>query len=161
MTDAPEATDADGMHAVIVGCGRVGSALAQRLSGEGWRVVVVERGEEALGRLGEDWRQPIVLGHGMDTRVLEEAGIAGARCVIAATDGDNTNLVIAQVAVRKYGVPHVAARIQDPARADAYSGHGFEVISPTRMAIDGLAGWALGARDAATVPDADGDRGER
>jgi trk system potassium uptake protein TrkA len=137
------------MRAVIVGCGRVGAALAQRLSGDGWDVVVVERDEEALARLGEDWRQPLVLGHGMDAAVLEEAGIATADALIAATDGDNTNLVIAQVATKRYRVPHVAARIQDPARADAFDGRGFAVVSPTRMAIDGLAAWALRAGEEA------------
>lgn len=137
------------MRAVIVGCGRVGAALALRLSGDGWDVVVVERNEDALARLGEDWRQPLVLGHGMDAEVLEEAGIATADALIAATDGDNTNLVIAQVATKKYKVPHVAARIQDPARADAFDGRGFAVISPTRMAIDGLAAWALRAGEEA------------
>lgn len=149
------------MRAVIVGCGRVGAALARRLAGEGWIVVVVERDEEALARLGDEWRHPVVLGHGMDTEVLEEAGIADAQTLIAATDGDNTNLVIAQVAVRKYGVAHVAARIQDPARADAYEGRGFEVVSPTRMAIDGLAGWALGTRPGAGTTGIAGDDGGR
>lgn len=137
------------MRAVIVGCGRVGAALAQRLSGDGWTVVVVERDEDALARLGDDWRQPVVLGHGMDADVLDEAGVADADALIAATDGDNTNLVIAQVATKKYGVPHVAARIQDPARADAFAGRGFAIISPTRMAIDGLAAWALRAGEEA------------
>jgi len=137
------------MRAVIVGCGRGGAALAQRLSGDGWDVVVVERDEDALARLGEDWHQPLVLGHGMDAEVLEEAGVATADALIAATDGDNTNLVIAQVAAKKYRVPHVAARIQDPARADAFDGRGFAVVSPTRMAIDGLAEWAQRAGEEA------------
>lgn len=136
------------MKAVVIGCGRVGSAVARVLVDDGWEVVVVERDEDALARLGEDWRQRLVLGHGMDTAVLEEAGIEDADVLLAATDGDNTNLVIAQVAKRRYAVPHVAARIQDPARADAYAGRGFEVVSPTQMAIDGLARWAMRAGEA-------------
>jgi trk system potassium uptake protein TrkA len=137
------------MKAVIVGCGRVGSSLARSLADEGWEVVVVEQKEESLARLGPDWRQPVVIGHGMDADVLEEAGIADADMLIAATDGDNTNLIIAQVATKRYGVDHVAARIQDPARAEVYGGKGFEVISPVKMAIEGLAGWALAAGRAA------------
>lgn len=133
------------MKAIVIGCGRVGSALATTLVEEGWSVVVVEQREDALGRLGNDWREPVVIGHGMDVAVLEEAGVAEADVLIAATDGDNTNLVVAQVATRRYGVPHVAARIQDPARADAFGDRGFEVISPVRMAIDGLARWARAA----------------
>jgi trk system potassium uptake protein TrkA len=135
------------MKAIIVGCGRVGSSLARSLADAGWEVTVVEQDEDALGRLGPEWRHPLVLGHGMDAEVLEEAGIADAGVVIAATDGDNTNLVIAQVAKNRYSVPHVAARIQDPARADAYSDRGFQVISPVKMAIDGLAAWALRAAE--------------
>ena len=137
------------MNAIIVGCGRVGAALAQGLAEDGWKVVVIERREDALTRLGDGWKHPFVLGHGMDSHVLEQAGIAGADVLIAATDGDNTNLVIAQVATRRYRVPHVAARIQDPARAEAYGDRGFEIISPVRLAIDGLAAWARAARPAA------------
>jgi len=133
------------MKAILIGCGRVGATLARTLADEGWAVVVVELHEENLGRLGPEWRHPVVIGHGMDTEVLDEAGVADADVLIAATDGDNTNLVIAQVAVKRYEVANVAARIQDPARADAYSDRGFEVISPVKMAIDGLAGWALAA----------------
>jgi trk system potassium uptake protein TrkA len=136
------------MKAVIVGCGRVGSSLARSLADEGWEVVVVEQKEEALARLGPDWRQAVVIGHGMDADILEEAGIADADMLIAATDGDNTNLIIAQVATKRYGVDHVAARIQDPARAEVYGGKGFEVISPVKMAIEGLTRWALSARAA-------------
>ena len=133
------------MKAVIVGCGRVGSTLARNLADSGWEVVVIELREENLNRLGEEWRHRVVLGHGMDTAVLEQAGIEDADVLIAATDGDNTNLVVAQVATERYHVPHVAARIQDPARANAYSDRGFQVISPVKMAIDGLTGWAMKA----------------
>ncbi len=133
------------MKAIVIGCGRVGATLAGTLAGEGWKVVVVELREDNLSRLGDEWRHPVVIGHGMDTAVLEEAGVERADVLIAATDGDNTNLVIAQVATRRYDVPHVAARIQDPARADAYADRGFEVISPVKMAIDGLARWARAA----------------
>lgn len=135
------------MNAIVVGCGRVGSALAQRLSDDGWVVTVIELNEENLVRLGPDWRHPLVLGHGMDAKVLEEAGIADAEVVIAATDGDNTNLVIAQVATKRYAVRHVAARIQDPARAEAYADRGFEIISPVRIAIEKLVKWATNARE--------------
>jgi trk system potassium uptake protein TrkA len=136
------------MKAIVIGCGRVGSTLATILSDAGWEVVVVELNEENLARLGPDWRQPVVIGHGMDAHVLEEAGVDDADVLIAATDGDNTNLVVAQVATQRYNVDHVAARIQDPARADAYGDRGFEVISPVKLAIDGLAKWALAAGEA-------------
>jgi len=133
------------MKCIMIGCGRVGAALAHTLSDDGWEVVVVELKEENLSRLGPEWRHPLVLGHGMDAKVLEKAGIKDTDVLIAATDGDNTNLVVAQVAVQQYQVPRVAARIQDPARADAFADRGFEVISPVKMAIDGLAAFARNA----------------
>jgi trk system potassium uptake protein TrkA len=131
------------MRAVVVGCGRVGSTLARRLDGEGWDVCVVDEREEALELLGEGWRGRFVLGHGMDAGVLERAGIADADAVVVATDGDNTNVVVAQIAHARYRVPRVVARILDPARADFYSGRGFDVVSPTRTAIEELTDWAL------------------
>jgi len=126
------------VKALIVGVGRVGSAVAARLHSEGWEVVVIDESEEALGRLGPQWSGEFHLGHGMDTSVLEKAGIAEADAFVASTDGDNTNIVIAQVAKRRYEVPTVAARILDPARADFYSGQGFDVVSPTKTAIGEL-----------------------
>lgn len=137
------------MNAIVIGCGRVGSTLARTLAGEGWDVTVVELDEENLSRLGADWRGPLVIGHGMDAKVLEEAGVEDADVLIAATDGDNTNLVIAQVATQRYSVANVAARIQDPARAEAYADRGFTIVSPVKMAIEGLASWALAAEGTA------------
>ena len=72
------------------------------------------------------------VGHALDIDVLEAAGIADRHAFIAATDGDNTNIVVAQVAKLRYEVPSVATRILDPARAEFYSGRGFDVVSPTR-----------------------------
>jgi trk system potassium uptake protein TrkA len=86
------------MQAIIVGCGRVGAALARSLDDAGWHVVAVDESEDALERLGEAWRQRFVVGPGIDTSVLENAGIADTDCLVAATDGDNTNIVVAQVA---------------------------------------------------------------
>jgi len=133
------------VKALIVGVGRVGSAVAARLGEEGWDVVVVDESEEALGRLGPNWPGEFHLGHGMDTSVLEQAGIADADAFVASTDGDNTNIVIAQVAKQRYGVPVVAARILDPARAEFYSGRGFDVVSPTKTAIAELSESVLSA----------------
>jgi trk system potassium uptake protein TrkA len=133
------------MKALVIGCGRVGSATAQSLARAGWSVTVIDEDPEVRARLGDDWSGAFVIGHGMDIRVLEDAGIADADVLIAATDGDNTNAVVAQVARQRYGVSSVAARIHDPARADFYTGRGFEVVSPARAAIDRLAEWALGS----------------
>jgi trk system potassium uptake protein TrkA len=130
------------VKALVVGCGRVGSHLARELTTMGWETVVVDRDPESFSRLGRDWRGQFVAGHALDVDVLERAGIAEADVVIAATSGDNTNIVVAQVAKGRYEVTSVAARILDPARAEVYSGHGFDIVSPTRTAIGELVSWA-------------------
>jgi trk system potassium uptake protein TrkA len=131
------------VKAVVVGCGRVGSALARELDRAKWEVAVVDEREEALELLGERWRGGFVLGHGMDISVLERAGIADADVVVVATDGDNTNAVVAQIARERFEVERVVARILDPARAEFYAGRGFDVVSPTKTAIEQLTKWVF------------------
>jgi trk system potassium uptake protein len=127
------------VKALVIGCGRVGSNVALQLAEEGWNVTAVDEKEEALGRLGEDWRGEFVLGHGMDVDVLRSAGIEDADAVIIATDGDNTNIVIAQVAAKRFDNQCVVVRILDPARADFYREQlGMRVICPTKTAISEL-----------------------
>src|SRR6266480_6619499 len=126
------------MKALVIGCGRVGSNLALQLDREGWEVTAVDEKEEALGRLGEHWRGGFVLGHGMDIEVLHDAGIEEADAVVVATDGDNTNIVIAQVAEKRFANQCVVVRVLDPARADFYSGLGLRIICPTKTAINDL-----------------------
>jgi trk/ktr system potassium uptake protein len=132
------------VNAIVVGCGRVGSALAKKLAAEGWSVSVIDNDETSMELLPDDWRHPFVVGHALDHSVLEDAGIEAADVFVAATGGDNTNVVVAQVAKLHYEVKSVAARIHDPARAEFYSGRGFELVSPTRTAIRELLTWATG-----------------
>jgi len=126
------------MKALIIGCGRVGSTIALNLHKEGWDVVVVDENEDALSRLGESWPGTFVVGHGMDTDLLREAGIEEADAVVAATDGDNTNIVIGQVAQKRFDVPCVVVRLLDPGRAEFYTGRGMRVVCPTSTAIAAL-----------------------
>jgi|SRR3954447_23891799 trk system potassium uptake protein TrkA len=126
------------MNALIIGCGRVGSTIALQLQNEGWDVTVVDENEDALSRLGENWPGRFVVGHGMDTDLLRDAGIEEAEAVIAATDGDNTNIVIGQVAQSRFGIQCVVARILDPGRAKFYAERGLRVVCPTKTAIDEL-----------------------
>ena len=126
------------MKALIIGCGRVGSTIALQLHKEGWDVTVIDENEDALSRLGENWPGAFLVGHGMDTDVLREAGIEEMDAVVASTDGDNTNIVIGQVAQKRFGTQCVVARILDPARADFYAARGLRTVSPTKTAIDTL-----------------------
>ena len=136
------------MNALIIGCGRVGSTIALQLQREGWEVTVVDESGDALSRLGMNWPGRFVVGHGMDTDVLREAGIEEADAVVASTDGDNTNIVIGQVAQTRFGIQCVVARILDPARAEFYEQRGLRTVCPTKTAIDAL----IGAVRACEVP---------
>src|ERR671929_1405298 len=126
------------MQAIIIGCGRVGSTVAKRLASEGWDVTAVDEKEAALSRLGEDWAGGFIVGHGMDTGVLRDAGIEDADAVVVATDGDNTNIVIGQVAQKRFGIECTVVRILDPARANFYRERGLRTVCPTSTAIDAL-----------------------
>ena len=126
------------MNAIVIGCGRVGSDVALQLQRSGWDVTVCDENEDALGRLGESWAGGFVVGHGMDLQLLREAGIESADAVVVTTDGDNTNLVIAQAAQKHFEVPTVVVRVLDPARADFYAARGMRTICPTQTAISAL-----------------------
>jgi trk system potassium uptake protein len=134
------------VKAVVIGCGRVGSSVAKKLLSEGWEVTAVDENEDALLRLGSSWRGAFVVGHGLDTTVLERAGIEEADAAVVATDGDNTNAVIGQVLQKRYGVRNVVVRLLDPARAGFYSEAGLQVVCPTKIAI-GLLLDAVGAEE--------------
>jgi trk system potassium uptake protein len=124
------------VKAIVIGCGRVGSTVARQLLSEGWEVTAVDEKEDALARLGEGWPGGFVVGHGMDVDVLRAAGIEEADAVVVSTDGDNTNLVIGQVAQKRFDNQCVVVRVLDPARAAFYEGRGLRTVSPTSTAID-------------------------
>jgi trk system potassium uptake protein len=126
------------MNALVIGCGRVGSTVALNLHAEGWDVTVVDEKEDALSRLGQNWPGAFVVGHGMDTDLLREAGIEDADAVVVCTDGDNTNIVIGQVAQKRFDIQCVVVRLLDPARAGFYASRGMRIVCPTSTAIDAL-----------------------
>jgi trk system potassium uptake protein len=136
---------------VVIGCGRVGSAVALRLRNAGWDVSVIDEREEALGRLGDQWNGEFHVGHGMDIGLLRRAGIEEADAVVVTTDGDNSNIVIGQIAQKQFDVRSVVVRILDPARAEFFSQRGLNVVCPTKNAIETLveAVDAVGAHEAA------------
>ncbi len=130
---------------LIVGCGRVGSSVARSMLSEGHEVSCLDEDPESHTRLEvgldkgwEDLGGRFTVGTGLETDALVAAGIETADAFIAATNGDNTNIVIAQIAQRRYEVPNVIARILDPLRAEWYRQQGMHTICPTRVAIDML-----------------------
>ena len=121
-----------------MGCGRVGSSVALELDRTGWDVTAIDENEDALQRLGDHWSGGFVVGHGMDTDVLREAGIEDADAVVVATNGDNTNLVIGQIAQKRFEIATTVVRVLDPHRAKVYASLGLRTISPTSTAIEFL-----------------------
>jgi trk system potassium uptake protein TrkA len=122
----------------VIGCGRVGSSIARQLLSEGWEVTAIDEKEDALARLGEGWAGGFVVGHGMDVDVLRTAGIEDADAVVVSTDGDNTNIVIGQVAQKRFANQCVVVRLLDPARAEFYQQRGLRTVCPTSTAIEVL-----------------------
>jgi trk system potassium uptake protein TrkA len=118
---------------VIVGCGRVGSTLARRMAAEGHEVSIVDELVASFGRLGEDFPGQMVVGSGIDEEVLRRAGVEGADCFASVTNGDNRNIMAAQIAKDVFKVPRVITRIYDPIRAEVYRELGLETICPTTI----------------------------
>ena len=120
------------MQVVIAGCGRVGSGLARDLVSEGFDVTILDESPDAFHLLGDDFPGEFVVGRALDWDVLRRAGIENAAAFVACTDGDNTNIVIAQIAQKKYGIRCVVARVYDPLRAELFAQIGINTVCPTR-----------------------------
>jgi trk system potassium uptake protein len=117
------------MHAIIVGCGRVGSTVARELERLGSEVVVIDRKPSAFRRLGETFSGRTISGVGFDRDVLRSAGITADSAVMAVTNGDNSNILITRVAREMFGVKNVVARIYDPKRAAIYERLGISTVA--------------------------------
>ncbi|HVW16797.1 MAG TPA: NAD-binding protein [Solirubrobacteraceae bacterium] len=131
------------MFILIVGAGRVGSQIAKAALAAGHVVSVLdedplshERLDEAQQLSWEDAGGRFTVGQAIEVEALLEAGIEEADVFIASTDGDNTNLVIAQIAQKKFGIERVLVRVMDPARAAWYAEQGLSTVCPTMAAID-------------------------
>jgi trk system potassium uptake protein TrkA len=120
------------MHVLIAGCGRVGSGLARDLVTQGFEVAIIDESPEAFHLLGDDFPGEFVVGRALDWDTLRRAGIHDAVAFVACTDGDNTNIVVAQIAQKKYGIRCVVARVYDPLRAELFAQVGIRTVCPTR-----------------------------
>jgi len=123
-------------YIVIVGCGRLGSHLANQLSREGHSVVVIDTDEATFNDLSPDFSGFRVEGDAVHMAVLKEAKLKNADVLIATTHEDNVNLMVAQVARKVFGVPNVLARVFDPKREEVYARLGIETICPTSVAAE-------------------------
>jgi trk system potassium uptake protein len=146
------------MFVLIVGAGRVGSAIAKRALNEGHQVSVLDEDPLSHERLDidldgtwEDAGGQFTVGTALEMDALLEAGIDRADVFIASTDGDNTNLVISQIAQKRFEVDKVVARVLDPARAKWYAEQGLNTVCPTQTAIELLAEAVFGDSEEAAA----------
>jgi trk system potassium uptake protein TrkA len=124
------------MYIVIVGCGRLGSQLATKLSEEGHDVAVVDRNPDNFSRLSDEFNGATITGVGFDIAVLKSAGIEHADGFAAVSDSDNMNIMAAQVAKTIFNVPMVIARVFDPVKGETYRALGLETVCPTTSAAN-------------------------
>ncbi len=131
------------MFVLIVGSGRVGSSIAKTMLAEGHEVSVLDENPEAIALLNgdrdqgwEDLGGSFTVGTALEIDALHAAGIARADAFVASTDGDNTNLVIAQIAKKRFEIPVVVVRVLDPGRARWYAEQGLQTVCPTQTAIE-------------------------
>ena len=126
------------MKIVIVGCGRVGSSAAELWDRAGHEVIILDESTRAFERLPTSFSGHAVRGDGTDEDVLRRAGIEGADIFLALTEGDNRNVMAAQIAIEKLSVGKVMAKINDPVRAAAYADLGIATVCRTTMLTDSI-----------------------
>ena len=126
------------MRYVIVGCGRVGAALAEALDNDGHDVTILDTSTRAFDRLSGEFKGQAIRGDGTDEDVLLKAGADGADVFLALTEGDNRNVMAAQVAMEKLNVQKTVAKINDPVRAAAYAELGLATVCRTTMLTDAI-----------------------
>ena len=119
------------MRVVIMGCGRVGAALATMLDADGHDVTVLDFRPDAFRRLPPEFKGRKHTGNGIDQDVLARIGLAKADAFVATTQGDNRNVMATQMAKHVFGVRRTLCRIYDPIREEIYNELGLETISPT------------------------------
>lgn len=127
------------MKIIVVGCGQMGSGLAQLLSMRGHAVTVIDKDAAAFGRLGPAFAGQTVVGIGFDRDVLLQAGIERADGLASVTDSDEANFVVARLAREQFRVPRVVARVVEPRKAEIYRRLGLQTISTTTWGVNRIA----------------------
>jgi trk system potassium uptake protein TrkA len=126
------------VNVVILGCGRVGSTLANALEDMGHQVSVIDQDPNSFRRLGPTFEGRTVTGVGFDPDVLRRAGIEQADAFAAVSSGDNSNIIATRVAREEFGVDNVAARIYDQGRAEVFERLGIPTVATVGWTADQL-----------------------
>jgi trk system potassium uptake protein TrkA len=135
-------------NVIVVGCGRVGSRLANMLSENGSNVCVIDKSAYAFGNLGRGFNGSTVQGIGYDEDTLLKAGVEDCDVVAAVTESDNANLMVTEVASRLYDVPHVIARLYNPSHERAYMQLGIDYVCGTSLVAEEVFGKAISGHGA-------------
>lgn len=133
------------MNVLVMGCGRTGAAIAERLDREGHRVTVIDRDAGQFQRLGDGFGGRLAEGNGMDREALERAGVREADAFVAVTQGDNRNFFASQLAREVYGVGRVVCRVKDPQRGAIFAQLGIDAYSPTSAGAEAMIAMLDGA----------------
>ncbi|MEI7742125.1 MAG: TrkA family potassium uptake protein [Chloroflexota bacterium] len=144
------------MKAVIVGCGRVGAGLAAELDRAGWQVLILDTSSAAFDRLPSSFGGTALRGDGTDEDTLRRAGAEDADMFLSATEGDNRNIMAAQLSQEALGARRVIAKINDPVRAEAYAHLGIATLCRTNLmttAVLGHLGQATGGLPGIYAPE--------
>jgi trk system potassium uptake protein TrkA len=129
------------MKAVIIGCGRVGAGLADSLDRAGWQVLIIDLSSAAFDRLPSGFGGRALRGDGTDEDVLRAAGAEGADLFLALTEGDNRNVMAAQLGIEALGAQKTVAKINDPVRAKAYAHLGIATLCRTNLMVNAVLGF--------------------
>jgi trk system potassium uptake protein TrkA len=135
------------MKVVVMGCGRVGARISSLLDHNGHDVSVIDTDARSFRRLAADFKGTTIIGTGIDEDVLRSAGIEEASAFVAVTNGDNRNIMAAQVARLIFNVPEVVVRIYDPVREDTYRRLGLTTVCPTTTISALILDHVIGAGD--------------
>jgi trk system potassium uptake protein TrkA len=138
------------MNIIIIGCGRLGSTLANELSDAGHNISVIDRDSEQLNVLGSGFNGLIIKGIEYDDEILKEAGILTSDAVLSVTPDENINITVSLIAKKIYRVPRIIARIVNPNRQYIYEKLDIETINTTQLGVDILKS-RLSEKDPGTI----------
>jgi trk system potassium uptake protein TrkA len=124
------------MKVIIMGCGRVGAALAGMLDADGHNITVLDVEPYSFRKLPSDFSGVAMVGSGLEEEMLKKAGIEEADVFVTTTQGDNRNVLACQIAKHIYHVPKVVSRIYDPIREEMYRNLGLDTVSPTKVVAE-------------------------
>jgi trk system potassium uptake protein TrkA len=122
-------------YTIIVGCGRLGANLANRLSEEDASVLIIDSNPDAFRKLSPAYSGLTMVGDATSLDVLQDSEIENATAVVSVTNNDNTNIMVAQIAKELFGIEHVIARLFDPERECVYQEFGIDTISPAVLSM--------------------------